>query len=112
MENRFERRLRLYTRPTLLILDEIPIEPTDAAHIFRVVAERYENGPIITTSNVSYGNWAELLGDPILAGALLDRPLHHSVTINIRGQSYRLKDKLPAGVPLPGQSGRGGDESQ
>jgi DNA replication protein DnaC len=115
MENRFERRLRLYTRPKLLILDEmtyLPIEPTDAAHIFRVVAERYEKGPIIITSNVSYGNWGQLLGDPILASALLDRLLHHSVTINIRGQSYRLKDKLRAGVPLPAQSGRGGDESQ
>ena len=104
LENRFERRLKLYTRPKLLILDEmtyLPIEPADAAHIFRVVAERYEKGSIIITSNVSYGNWGQLLGDPILASALLDRLLHHSVTINIRGQSYRLKDKLRAGVPMP-----------
>ena len=113
LENRFERRLKIYTRPRLLILDEmtyLPIEPADAAHIFRVVAERYEKGSIIITSNVSYGNWGQLLGDAILAGALLDRLLHHSVTINIRGQSYRLKDKLRAGVPLPAQPTAGGGE--
>lgn len=108
--------MKLYTRPKLLILDEmtyLPIEPADAAHIFRVVTERYEKGSIVLTSNVSFGNWGQLLGDPILAGAMLDRLLHHSVTINIRGQSYRLKDKLRAGTPLPSQMlGKGGDQDQ
>ncbi|MGB9868289.1 MAG: IS21-like element helper ATPase IstB [Bacillota bacterium] len=116
LQNGLEKRLKLYTRPKLLILDEmtyLPIEPADAAHIFRVVTERYEKGSIVLTSNVSFGNWGQLLGDPILAGAMLDRLLHHSVTINIRGQSYRLKDKLRAGTPLPSQMlTKGGDQDQ
>jgi hypothetical protein len=55
-------------------------------------------GSMIITSNTSFTNWGTLFGDPVLASALLDRLLHHATTINIRGNSYRMKDKLRAGV--------------
>nr|WP_305790414.1 ATP-binding protein [Calderihabitans maritimus] len=56
------------------------------------------NEGIILTSNKSYGDWADFLGDPVTAAALLDRLLHHSVTINIRGESYRLRKRRKAGL--------------
>jgi hypothetical protein len=63
---------------------------------------RYERGSIILTSNKSYGDWGSIFGDPIIATAILDRLLHHSTTINIRGKSYRLKDRRRAGLlPRP-----------
>jgi len=62
------------------------------------VSARYESGSIILTSNKSYGDWGSIFGDPIIATAILDRLLHHSTTINIRGESYRLKDRRKAGL--------------
>lgn len=104
-DNRFERRLRVYTRPALLILDELgylPLERTDAALLFQLVCERYDRGlPMIITSNVSYGEWDQLIGDTVLAGAMLDRLLHHAVTVNIKGKSYRLKNRLKTGLKPP-----------
>lgn len=50
------------------------------------------------TSNKSYGDWGTIFGDPIIATAILDRLLHHSTTINIRGESYRLKERKKAGL--------------
>jgi DNA replication protein DnaC len=109
-ENRFEEKLKLYAVPKLLIIDEIGYVPVDrhAAHLFfQLISRRYERGPLIVTSNRSFGQWREIFGDPIIATAILDRMLHHSVTINIKGESYRLKEKRRAGrlkepvVPLP-----------
>jgi DNA replication protein DnaC len=98
----YSRRLLTYTRPSLLIVDEVGFLPLDAAEaslLFEVVSRRYERGSIILTSNKSYGEWAEVFsGDAVIASAILDRLLHHSTTIGIRGQSYRLRDKLKAGV--------------
>ncbi len=66
------------------------------------MSARYERGSIILTSNKSYGDWGSIFGDPIIATAILDRLLHHSTTINIRGESYRLKDRRRAGLlPRP-----------
>ena len=62
------------------------------------MSARYERGSIILTSNKSYGDWGSIFGDPIIATAILDRLLHHSHTINIRGESYRLKDRRKAGL--------------
>ena len=67
---------------------------------FQLVSARYERGSIILTSNRSYGDWRGIFGDPIIATAILDRLLHHSTTINIRGESYRLKDRRRAGLVL------------
>jgi IstB-like ATP binding protein len=62
----------------------------------------YERGSIILTSNKSYGDWGSIFGDPIIATAIPDRLLHHSTRINIRGESYRLKDQRKPGLfPRP-----------
>jgi DNA replication protein DnaC len=100
-ENRFEEKLKHYAVPKLLIIDEIGYVPVDrhAAHLFfQLISRRYERGSLIVTSNRSFGQWGEIFGDPIIATAVLDRVLHHSVTINIKGESYRLKEKRKAGL--------------
>jgi len=87
-------------RAKLLIIDEIGYEPLDheaARNFFRLVCERYERGSIVLTSNKRFSEWGELIGDDTLAGAILDRLLHHATTIAINGPSYRLKEKRRAG---------------
>ena len=70
---------------------------------FQVVAQRYERGSMIFTSNLTFGSWdSAFAGDGVLTGAMLDRILHHSIIVNINGESFRLKDKRKAGiVPEP-----------
>jgi DNA replication protein DnaC len=100
-ENRLEDKLKLYTVPRLLIIDEIgylPIDRNGANLFFQLISRRYEKGPVILTSNQSFGAWGEVFGDRVIATAILDRVLHHAITLNIRGNSYRLKDKLKAGL--------------
>jgi DNA replication protein DnaC len=100
-ENRLEERLKQYGLPKLLIIDEIGYIPIDqhGAHLFfQLISRRYERGSIILTSNQSFGQWAEVFGNPIIATAILDRLLHHSVVINIKGASYRLREKQKAGL--------------
>lgn len=94
-------RLVALCKPKLLIIDEMGYLPFDrpaANFLFQLVSRRYEKGAIMLTSNKSYGEWGEIFSDQALATAILDRLLHHSATINIRGESYRLKDKRKAGV--------------
>jgi DNA replication protein DnaC len=69
-----------------------------AQFLFRLVSRRYLKGSIILTSNKSYGDWGDIFADQVLASAILDRLLHHSTTVNIRGDSYRLREKRKAGV--------------
>ena len=100
-ENRLEEKLKMLSQPQLLIIDEIgyiPIDRQGANLFFQLISRRYEKGAIILTSNQSLGAWGEVFGDPVIASAILDRLLHHSVTVNIRGESYRLKEKLKAGL--------------
>jgi len=100
-EGRFAHRLRIYLKPKLLICDEIGYTQLDqlGSHLFfELVSKRYEKGAMILTSNKSYGAWGEIFDDHVRAAAILDRLLHHSITINIRGESYRLREKLKAGV--------------
>jgi DNA replication protein DnaC len=100
-ENRLEERLKLLTQPQLLIIDEIgyiPIDRHGANLFFQLVSRRYERGAIILTSNQSLGAWGDVFGDPVIATAVLDRLLHHSITVNVRGESYRLREKLKAGL--------------
>lgn len=88
-------------KPDLIILDEVGYFPFDAltANIFfQVVSRRYEKGAIIITSNKSYLEWGKTFGDDVLATAILDRLLHHSVTFNIKGDSYRMEAKKKAGI--------------
>lgn len=106
-ENRLEEKLKQLCQPKLLILDEIgylPMDRTGANLIFQLVSRRYERGSILLTSNQSLTGWGEVFGDQVIATAILDRLLHHSTTINIKGESYRLKEKRRAGLlsrPMP-----------
>jgi DNA replication protein DnaC len=103
-ENRLDRRLRVYLAPKVLVIDEmgyLPLDTVGATILFQLVSARYERGSIILTSNKSYGEWGSIFGDPIIATALLDRLLHHSTTVNIRGESYRLKERRKAGLLTP-----------
>lgn len=100
-ENKLEERLRILCQPKLLIIDEIGYLPLDrhgASLFFQLIARRYEKGALILTSNQTYSHWGEVFGDQVLATAILDRLLHHAVSINIKGDSYRLKEKLKAGL--------------
>jgi len=100
-ERRLDRRMRVYTSPKVLIIDEmgyLPLDEEGATILFQLVSARYERGSIILTSNKSYGDWGSIFGDPIIATAILDRLLHHSTTVNIRGESYRLKERKKAGL--------------
>ena len=91
-EGRLDRRMRVYIAPKVLIIDEmgyLPLDDLGATIFFQLVSARYERGSIILTSNKSYGEWGSIFGDPIIATAILDRLLHHSTTINIRGERRR-----------------------
>lgn len=106
-EGRLDRRLRIYLAPKVLVIDEmgyLPLDEMGAMIFFQLVSARYERGSIVLTSNKSYGEWGSIFGDPIIATAILDRLLHHSTTVNIRGESYRLKERRKAGL-LPGREG-------
>src|SRR5262249_55519887 len=96
-----DRRMRVYLAPKLLIIDEFGVWPYDrlaATAFFSLVSARYERGSILLTSNKGFGEWGEVLGDPVIATAILDRLLHHSHVLNIRGESYRLREKKQAGL--------------
>ena len=100
-ENNLHRRLRVYLAPKVLVVDEFGFWPYDreaATAFFTLVSARYEKGSIILTSNKGFGEWGELLGDTVIASAVLDRLLHHSHVLNIRGESYRLREKRQAGL--------------
>jgi DNA replication protein DnaC len=104
VEGRLEERLKVLAQPQLLIVDEIgylPIDRQGANLFFQLVSRRYERGSIIITSNQSLGAWGEVFGDAVIASAILDRLLHHSITVNIKGESFRLKEKLRAGLLKP-----------
>ena len=70
----------------------------EASLFFRLLNRRYEKASIILTSNKGFADWGEMFGDNVLATAILDRLLHHSTMLNIKGESYRLKEKRKAGV--------------
>lgn len=94
-------RMRVLLRPKLLVIDEVgylPLDRVAASYLFELVSRRYERGSIVLTSNKSYGDWGSLFPDVAIASAILDRLLHHSTTISIRGDSYRLKEKRRAGL--------------
>jgi DNA replication protein DnaC len=108
VENRLDDRLGFFAKPKLLIIDELgylPFEPNAAHLFFQLVSRRYERGSLLVTSNRSVGEWGTVFADPVVATAILDRLLHHSHVITIRGDSYRLREKRRAGLvkttPLP-----------
>jgi DNA replication protein DnaC len=101
--DRLPQRMQALCRPQLLILDEMgyfALDKRAAQFLFQLVSRRYQKGSILLTSNKSYADWGDIFSDSVLASALLDRLLHQAVTVNIRGSSYRLKDKLRS-TPAP-----------
>ena len=100
-ENRLERQLQQFTYPKLLIVDEIgylPLNREEASLFFRLVARRYEKASMILTSNKGFLDWGEVFSDQVIATAILDRLLYHATTLNIKGESFRLKEKRKAGI--------------
>ena len=86
----------LHTSFPLRIIDEIgymPIDLDSANLFFQLIAKRYEKHCTIITTNTPFSRWGEIFGSPTLANAVLDRLLHHSSVISIKGPSYRLKEK-------------------
>ena len=104
MEGRLEERLSYYTGPKLLIIDELgylPLEKNAATLFFQLVSRRYERAATMITTNRSVNEWGEIFGDSVVAAAILDRLLHHSQVLTIRGDSYRLKAKRESGLVKP-----------
>ncbi len=94
LAGRGTQRLRTLTFPSLLIVDEIgylPISRTGAMLFFQLISRRYERASTVLTSNKSFEEWGEIFGDEVMAAALIDRLVHHSHLVNIRGNSYRMR---------------------
>ena len=89
------RRLAVLTHPSLLVVDEIgylPINHTGAMLFFQLMTRRYERASTVLTSNKGFEEWGEVFGDDVMAAALIDRVLHHCHLVNIRGNSYRMRE--------------------
>ena len=92
---RLARRLAVLSHPSLLIVDEIgylPLSREGAVLFFQLISRRYEHHSTVLTSNKSFEEWGEVLGDEVMAAALIDRVLHHCHLVNIRGNSYRMRE--------------------
>jgi DNA replication protein DnaC len=113
-------RLKEYIRrsiqsPRLLIIDELgylPLARDEANHFFQVIAQRYERGSVIITSNLPFAQWdTAFAGDATMTAAMLDRLLHHAHVAMISGESYRLRERRRAGIGLP-EAKSGGEVGQ
>ena len=89
------RRLAVLSHPSLLVVDEIgylPVTQTGAMLFFQLISRRYEHASTVLTSNKSFEEWGGIMGDEVMAAALIDRVLHHCHIVNIRGNSYRMRE--------------------
>ena len=89
------RRLAVLSHPSLLVVDELgylPVNQAGAVLFFQLMSRRYECASTVLTSNKSFEEWGEIMGDDVMAAALIDRILHHCHVINIRGNSYRMRE--------------------
>jgi DNA replication protein DnaC len=112
-QGRLKERLAALRNPSLLIVDEIgylPITASGTNLFFQLVNARYEKASMILTSNKTFKEWGEIFGDSVAASAMLDRLLHHCHIVNIKGNSYRLREypglSLPQESPVPTRRGR------
>ena len=88
------RRLRVLTHPALMVVDEIgylPVSREGAVMFFQLINARHEHASTVLTSNKGFDEWGQVLGDEVMAAALIDRLLHHCHIVNIRGNSYRMR---------------------
>lgn len=110
--NRLHRELKALVQPKLLVIDEVgylALDGVQASLVFQVICQRYQKGQsLVLTSNKPFGEWGTVFADdPVMASAALDRLLHRSTVINIRGDSYRLRGKKRAGA-VPEAEPKGG----
>jgi DNA replication protein DnaC len=101
---RLQDELRRLGRYPLLVVDEvgyIPFEPEAANLFFQLVSSRYERASLIVTSNKPFGRWGEVFGDDVVAAAMIDRLVHHAEVVNLKGDSYRLRNRDLGRVPTP-----------
>lgn len=106
-----KRRLAVLTHPALMVVDEIgylPVTQTGAVLFFQLMSRRYEHASTILTSNKTFEEWGEVFGDDVMAAALIDRVLHHCHIVNIRGNSYRMRQHTELWQALH----QGSDDSQ
>ncbi len=85
-----------------MAVDEVgylPLERQAANLLFPLVSRRYERGSIVVTSNRSFEQWGEILGDAMVAAALIDRLVHHATMVTLKGKSYRLRERGAGVVP-------------
>lgn len=95
-ENKLETQMKTYCKYKVLIIDEVgylPFDKQGANLFFQLISRKYEKSTIILTSNRGFGEWGEIFTDNVIASAILDRLLHHCTVINIRGNSYRIKNR-------------------
>jgi DNA replication protein DnaC len=107
--SRLARRLATLSYPALLIVDEIgylPVTRTGAVLFFQLISRRYEHASTVFTSNKSFEEWGAVLGDEVMAAALIDRVLHHCHLVNIRGNSYRMREHSELWQSLAGDAER------
>jgi DNA replication protein DnaC len=96
-----KKKLSWLWRLHVLLLDEVGYEPLTAeqAHVFfQLINTRYEAGSIVMSSNKPFSKWAELMSDEAVATAMLDRLLHHALVYSLKGDSYRMRDRLRVGA--------------
>ena len=95
---RLKQELKKYTKPALLILDELgylPIDKSGADLLFQVISLRYEQGSVMITSNRAFKEWPKMFNnDSTLTAAILDRLLHHAETVVIEGKSFRMRGQI------------------
>jgi DNA replication protein DnaC len=94
LEGNATAKLRTFTGPSVLVIDELgylPMDQTSAHWVFQVISRRYERGSVVLTSNRGFSDWGAVFADQVVAAAILDRLLHHATVINIKGKSYRMR---------------------
>lgn len=97
LENRLDARIKHFCHYRLLVIDELgylPIDKEDSNLFFQLVDARYEKKSTIVTTNMNFNEWDGVFYDAVVAGAIMDRILHHAHVVPISGKSYRLKDHL------------------
>lgn len=103
--------VRRYRQPMVRVRDEVGytrLSPDQAHAVFELIAARYERRPTLVTSHLTFAEWGGLLGDDVLASALLDRLLHHAEVVAINGRSYRMRQRMPVDLPTPSVAPSGG----
>jgi len=107
LEGLSQLKMRNYTQPSLLVIDELgylPLDQTSANWIFQVVSRRYDRGSVILTSNRGFSDWNQVFADQVVAGAIVDRLLHNATVLNIRGHSYRMRAHQEPATPKGGRA--------